>query len=92
MQPGGKPQVFVHCQFPVEWRNFRQITDVRLGFPRLVQQIDAANSDNAGAGRKVTGQHAHDGCFARAIGTKEAQYFAPLQFEVDVAPAAWLPK
>jgi hypothetical protein len=81
----GKAQVFGDVQFAVQRRGLRQVADARLGRHRLIEQIDAADADFAGARRQIAGQHLHGRGFAGAVRPEQAQHLAMPYLKVKPA-------
>ena len=76
-----KLQVLAHRHLGIERRRFRQIAGAPLGLDGLFKHIEAGDHGTAFSGRHVAGQNAHRRGFARAVRTKEAENFAPLDLE-----------
>src|SRR5215510_14545677 len=66
-QLAGKAQKFVDRELAVERRIFGQVADVPLRGDRLIDQVDAAYRDAAGARREIAGKHLHRRCLACAV-------------------------
>ncbi len=85
VQSRGQVEIFIHGQFPVQGRGFRQVAEQRLGCTRVLKQVDAADLDGAVAGRQASGQHLQGGGLSGTIRAQQAQHLALAQFEADVS-------
>jgi hypothetical protein len=84
VKAGNETEKLIYAEFPVQRRDFRQVTNIFLGPDRMVGKINATDLDRATVWGQAAGQYLHDCGFAGAVVSEQSKHFAALQLQSDV--------
>src|SRR6476620_2727475 len=84
IRTGKELQVFCHRELAVKRKLLRHVSDPLPRRSARSSQIDTRDSKCSAARREQSAEHSKRRRLSRAIGAKQAEYFAALHLEIDM--------